>query len=81
VVTYDYDAQAGKLLGIVALGPGAKTLATHLDTPGQVTVDTSAFPTGAGSLSLSQALALSVTQTGSPFQSLTAEEWRMRWSR
>ncbi len=73
VVTYDYDAQAGKLLGIVALGPGAKTLATHLDTPGQVTLDTSAFPTGAGSLSLSQALALSVTQTGSPFQSLTAE--------
>ncbi len=73
VVTYDYDAQAGKLLGMVALGPGAKTLATHLDTLGQVTVDTSAFPTGAGSLSLSQALALSLTQTGSPFQSLTAE--------
>ncbi len=73
VVSYDYDVQAGKLLGMVALGPGAKTLATHLDTPGQVTVDTSAFPTGAGSLSLSQALALSVTQTGSPFQSLTAE--------
>lgn len=75
VVTYDYDKQAGKLFGIVALGPGAKTLTTHLDTPGrmQAMLDTSAFPTGKGSLSLSQALALRVIQTGAPFQSLTAE--------
>jgi hypothetical protein len=73
VVTYDYDVQAGKLLGIVALGPGAKTF--NLDTPGrmQVTLDTNAFPTGEGSLSLSQALAPSVTRTGAPFQSLDAE--------
>ena len=75
VVTYDYEKQAGKLFGIVALGPGAKTLTTRLDTPGsmQAMLDTSAFPTGEGSLSLSQALALSVMQTGAPFQSLTAE--------
>jgi hypothetical protein len=73
VVTYDYNAQAGKLLGIVALGPGAKTFTDYVDPSMQVTLDTSAFPTGAGSLSLSQALAVSVTQTGSLFQSLTAE--------
>ncbi len=73
VVTYNYDAQAGKLLGIVALGPGAKTFTSHVDPSMQVTLDTSAFPTGTGSLSLSQALAVSVAQTGSLFQSLTAE--------
>lgn len=75
VVTYDYEKQVGKLFGVVALGPGAKTFTTHLDTPGpmQAQLDTSAFPTGEGSLSLSQALALRVTQIGVPFHSLTAE--------
>lgn len=73
VVTYDYDEHAGKLLGIVALGPGAKTWTDHLDPSMRVTLDTSAFPTGGGSLSLSQALTLNVTQIGAPFQSLTAE--------
>lgn len=68
-----YHAQGGKLLGIVALGPFAKALA-HLDIPGkmQATVDTSAFPKGPGTISLSQALAFQVTQTGVPFKSLFA---------
>ena len=63
----------GKLFGIVALGPFAKALA-HLDTPGkmQATVDTSAFPKGPGTISLSQALDFQVTQTGAPFKSLFA---------
>ena len=75
IVTYDYDEQAGNLFGIVALGPGTKTFTTHLNTlgPMQATLDTSAFPTGEGSLSISQSLALSVTRTGAPFQSLAAE--------
>jgi len=68
-----YEARGGKLLGIVALGPGAKAIA-HLDTPRllQATANTSAFTTGAGSLSLTQMLDLQVTQTGTPFKSLGA---------
>jgi hypothetical protein len=68
-----YEARGGKLLGIVALGPGAKAIA-RLDTPRmmQATVNTSTFPTGAGSLSLTQMLDLQVTQTGTPFKSLGA---------
>ncbi len=68
-----YHVQGGKLFGIVALGPFAKALA-HLDTPGklQATVDTSAFPKGPGTISLSQALDFQVTQTGVPFKSLFA---------
>jgi hypothetical protein len=75
VVTYDYDAQDGKLFGIVALGPGAKTLTDHLNIPGpmQATLDTSTFPTGEGSFSLTQALAPRVAWTGTPFRSLDAE--------
>jgi hypothetical protein len=68
-----YEVRGGKLLGIVALGPGAKAIA-HLDTPRllQATVNTSAFTTGAGSLSLTQMLDLQVTRTGTPFKSLGA---------
>ncbi len=68
-----YEVRGGKLMGIVALGPGAKAIA-HLDTPRllQATVNTSAFTTGAGSLSLTQMLDLQVTQTGTPFKSLGA---------
>jgi len=68
-----YEVRGGKLLGIVALGPGAKAIA-HLDTPRllQATVNISAFTTGAGSLSLTQLLDLQVTQTGTPFKSLGA---------
>jgi hypothetical protein len=75
VVTYDYDVQGGKLLGIVALGPGAKTVTDHLNPPGpiQATLDTSRFPTGEGSFSLSQEIAPRVTWTGMPFRSLAAE--------
>ena len=69
-----YYVQGGKLLGIAALGPvgpDAKALA-HLDTPGmmQATVDTRAFSTGEGSISLTQILDLQATQTGMPFKSL-----------
>jgi hypothetical protein len=68
-----YEVRGGKLLGIVALGSPAKAIA-HLDTLGrmQATVDTSKFPTGAGSLSLTQMLDLQVSQTGTPFKSLGA---------
>ncbi len=68
-----YEARGGKLLGIVALGPGAKAIA-QLDTPRllQATVNTSAFTTGAGSISLTQMLDLQVTQAGTPFKSLGA---------
>ncbi len=66
-----YEVQGGKLLGIVALGPGGKAIA-QLDTPRnmQATVNTSAFPPGAGSIALTQQLAPQVTQTGVPFASL-----------
>jgi hypothetical protein len=75
IVTYDDDAQAGKLSGMVALGPDAKTVTNQLNTPGpmQATLDTSTFLRGEGLLSLSQALTPKVTQTGTPFQSLTAQ--------
>jgi hypothetical protein len=68
-----YEVRGGKLLGIVALGPHAKAIA-HLDTPRllQATVNTSTFTAGAGSLSLTQMLALQVIQTGTPFKSLGA---------
>lgn len=68
-----YEVRGGKLLGIVALGPEAKAIA-HLDTPRllQATVNTSAFTTGAGSISLTQMLDLQVTQAGTPFKSLGA---------
>jgi hypothetical protein len=68
-----YEVRGGKLLGIVALGPDAKAIA-RLDTPRllQATVNTSAFTTGAGSISLTQVLNLQVTQAGTPFKSLGA---------
>lgn len=68
-----YHVQGGQLLGIVALGAGAKAIA-HLATPGimQATVDTSAFPPGNGSISLTQTLDPQATQTGVPFKSLGA---------
>ena len=70
-----YEVQGGKGLGIVALGPGVgpggKAIA-QLDTPRnlQATVNTSAFPPGAGTIALTQQLAPQVTQTGMPFASL-----------
>ena len=68
-----YDAQGGALMGIVALGSPAKAIA-HLATPGlgQATIDTSSFPTGAGSIALTETITISVTQTGMPFASLGA---------
>src|SRR5258708_19813946 len=68
-----YEVRGGKLLGIVALGPEAKAIA-HLATPRllQATVNTSAFTTGAGSISLTQMLALQVTQQGTLFKPLRA---------
>lgn len=66
-----YEAQGGKLMGIVALGSGAKAIA-HLDSSGimQTTVDTSAFPKGDGSILLTQTLGPRATQTGVSFKSL-----------
>jgi len=68
-----YHVQGGKVLGIVALGAGAKAIA-HLDRPGsmQAAVDTSAFPPGVGSISLTQTLDPQAAQTGGPFKSLGA---------
>jgi hypothetical protein len=68
-----YDAQGGMLMGIGALGSGAKAIA-HLATPGvgQATIDTSSFPTGAGSIVLTETFTIPVTQTGMPFASVGA---------
>ncbi len=68
-----YNTQGGTLMGIVALGSGAKAIA-HLATPGagRATVDTSSFPTGAGSITLTETFTIPVTQTGTPFVSLGA---------
>jgi len=70
--TITYRVQGGKLLGIVALGLGAKAIA-HLDTSGYATVNTSAFPGGVGSISLTQTLEFQAPQTGTPFKSLFAD--------
>ncbi len=66
-----YEAQGGKLMGIVAVGPREKAVA-HLDTHGtmQAIADTSTFQTGEGSISLTQTLGLKATQTGVSFKSL-----------
>ena len=69
-----YEVQGSKLLGIVALGPGpgAKAIA-RLDTPRsmQATIDTSAFPPGAGSIVLTQSLTPQLAQTGAAFESIS----------
>jgi hypothetical protein len=69
-----YDAQGGTLMGVVALGLNAKAIARP-DTPGsmQVTLNTSTFSMGAGTISLTQTLAPHITGTGTPFKSLQAE--------
>lgn len=74
-----YNAQGGQILGVVALGPGVKTVA-RIDTSGQAgatvsnaTFDTSAFPAGAGTISLTQVLELQATQAGTAFKALSAE--------
>ena len=69
-----YHVQGGELQGIVALRSGTKALA-RLDTLGSMraVVNTSAFPAGVGSISLSQTLALQATQSGTPFKALHAE--------
>jgi hypothetical protein len=66
-----YKTQGRKLMGIVVLGTGAKAIA-RLETPGtmQATADTSAFPKGEGSISLTQTLSPRATQTGVSFKSL-----------
>lgn len=65
-----YEAQGGKLMGIVASGSEAKAIA-RLDSAGimPAIADTSAFPKGEGSISLTQTLGLKATQTGVPFKS------------
>jgi hypothetical protein len=68
-----YHVQGGTLMGVVALGLQAKAIAPpNAPNTGQVTLNTSAFPAGAGTISLTQALAPLVTQTGVPFKSLQA---------
>jgi hypothetical protein len=73
VVTY--NVQDGQILGVVALGSGVKTIAGSgtLDMADSTMLNTSAFPTGAGIISLTQVLELQVTQTGTSFKSLSAE--------
>lgn len=68
-----YEMQGGTPMGIVALTPSRKAIA-RLNTPsvGQATVDTSAFPAGAGSISLTETLTIQATQSGTPFASLKA---------
>jgi hypothetical protein len=66
-----YDTQGGTLMGMVALTRSGKAIA-RLDTPGagQATIDTSAFPAGAGSISLTETLNFRATQSGTAFASL-----------
>jgi hypothetical protein len=68
-----YLAQDGKLMGIVALSPSMKAVA-QLDTPGisQATADTSTFPKGGGSISLTQTLDPRINQAGVSFKSFGA---------
>src|SRR5258708_7121844 len=68
-----YQVQGGTLMGVVALGLKAKTIAPpNAPDTGQVTLNTSAFPAGADTISLTQVLAPLVNQTGAPFKSLQA---------
>ena len=69
-----YTTQGGQLLGVVATGLNAKAIA-HPDTPdsGQAALDTSTFPAGAGSITLTQQLALQISETGAPFKSYQAQ--------
>lgn len=73
-VTVTYSMQGGQLLGIVATATTAKAIA-RLQTPdaAQATLDTSAFPEGPGSISLTQQLALQVSETGPPFKSFQTQ--------
>lgn len=75
IVSYNYNARSGKLDGVVALGILAKTISKQLNTPGpmQTVLDTSTFPSGQGSLVLTEELAPRVTWTGEAFRSLSAE--------
>lgn len=75
VVSYNYDARSGKLDGVVALGVLAKTVSKQLNTPGpmQTSLDTSAFPSGKGSLVLTEELTPRASWTGEAFRSLSAE--------
>lgn len=68
-----YETQGGTLMGIVASGTEAKAIA-RLATPveGQASVDTSSFPTGVGSIALTETRVISITQTGTPFTALYA---------
>ncbi len=68
-----YETPSGTLMGLVALTPSSKAIA-RLNTPsvGQATIDTSAFPAGAGSISLTETLNVQATQSGAPFASLKA---------
>lgn len=66
-----YETQGGTLMGMVALTPSDKAIA-RLNTPsaGQATIDTSSFPAGAGSISLTETLNIQATQSGKAFASL-----------
>lgn len=69
-----YDPQNSLVLGIVALTTQSKTIA-QLDTPvpHQATLDSSAFPPGPGTLTLTATLHISLSQTGTPFAQITSQ--------
>ena len=63
---------------VVALGLNAKAIARP-DTPGsmQITLNTSTFPIGSGTITLTQTLVPHIIGTGAPFKSLHAERMGM----
>jgi hypothetical protein len=73
LVTYQYDAATGTVLGIVALGSPASSMPkaiARLNTPSPVhaIVDTSRFALGSGSLALTMNLNPHIATTGVPFK-------------
>ena len=77
LVTYHFDAAAGSIRGIVALGPPTSRLAkaiAKLNTPSpwHAIVDTSTFAPGAGSLVLTMSLTPHDAASGAPFKSMHA---------
>ena len=77
LVTYQYDAATGTVLGIVAVGPPASPMPkaiARLNTPSplRATIDTSRFASGSGSLALTMNLKPHIATTGVPFKSADA---------
>lgn len=77
LVAYHFDAAAGPIRGIVALGPPTSRVAKAIakpntPSPWHAIVDTSTFAPGAGSLVLTMSLTPHDAASGAPFKSMHA---------